>query len=97
MRSGRSGSPSLSRRRSQPSSSTGPTLRPSIGIGDRVERYFGAPAIGLEELPAVADAQAHRRPVLDVHPDCSAADAVRTVARRIERCEKRLTDRIGVH
>ncbi|PGF16723.1 chromosome partitioning protein ParA [Natrinema sp. CBA1119] len=65
-------------------------------IGDRVERYFGAPAIGLEELPAVADAQAHRRPVRDVHPDCSAVDAVQTVAQRIERCEKRLTDRIGV-
>lgn len=66
-------------------------------IGDRVERHFSAPAIGLAELPAVADAQARRRPVRDVHPGCPAVDAVRTVAQRIERCEKRLTDRIGVH
>ncbi|QLK27252.1 MinD/ParA family protein [Natrinema zhouii] len=66
-------------------------------IGDRAERHFGAPAISIEELPAVADAQERCRPVCDVHPDCPAVDAVRTVAQRIERCEKRLTDRIGVY
>ncbi|MGQ3411039.1 MinD/ParA family ATP-binding protein [Natrinema sp. LN54] len=65
-------------------------------LADRVERTFGAPAIGIEERSAVADAQRRWRAVRDIYPNCGAVDAIRTVARRIERCEKRLSDRIGV-
>lgn len=65
-------------------------------LADRVEQTFGAPTIGIEERSAVADAQRRWRAVRDVYPNCAAVDAIRTVAQRIERCEKRLSDRIGV-
>ncbi|MFC4541097.1 MinD/ParA family protein [Halosolutus amylolyticus] len=65
-------------------------------LAARVERELGATTAVIEERPAVDEAMAQWRPVRDVHPDCAAIEAFETVARAIERCERRLSGRIGV-
>ncbi|MXV63273.1 P-loop NTPase [Natronorubrum sp. JWXQ-INN-674] len=62
----------------------------------RVERELGAPTSVIEEHAAVDDAMERGRPVREVHSDCDAIDGFESVARSIERAEKRLSDRIGV-
>ncbi|WP_436346632.1 MinD/ParA family ATP-binding protein [Natronorubrum sp. FCH18a] len=65
-------------------------------LATRVERELGAPTAVIEERSAVDDAMARWQPVRDARPDCDAIDAFEAVAHSIERCEKRLSGRIGV-
>lgn len=62
----------------------------------RVEREFDAETTVIDDVPAVAEAMDRSRPVRDSHPNRVAIDAFETVARSIERFEKRLSGRIGV-
>ncbi len=65
------------------------------GLATRVERKFGATTTVVDELPAVDDAMNRWRPVRETQPECEAIDAFETVARSIERCEQRLSGRVG--
>lgn len=65
-------------------------------LAGRVERELGAPTSVIEEQPAIDDAMERARPARDVHPDCPAISAFESVARSVERCEKRLSGRLGV-
>lgn len=64
------------------------------GIVERIERTVSAPVVPLEERSVVADAQRRGNPVAAVAPDCPAVAAVRTLARRLERCTTRQDDRL---
>ncbi len=65
-------------------------------LATRVERKLGATTTVIDELPAVDDAMAQWRPVRDTQSECEAIEAFETVAQSVERCEKRLSGRIGV-
>ena len=65
-------------------------------LARRIERTLGATTTVIDDLPAVDDAMAQRRPLREIQPECEAIDAFETVSRSIERCEQRLFGRVGV-
>ncbi|WP_207586491.1 MinD/ParA family ATP-binding protein [Halomontanus rarus] len=62
-------------------------------LAERVEETFGTPTTILERRAAVAAANARGKPVRDVEPDSPAVDVLSTLARSVERCDRRRLER----
>ncbi|SEH16979.1 septum site-determining protein MinD [Natronorubrum sediminis] len=69
---------------------------PDDELATRVERRFGAKTTVIEERAAIDEAMAQWRPVRDWHPTSEGTAGFESLARAIERCEKRLSGRVGV-
>ncbi|WP_459194386.1 MinD/ParA family ATP-binding protein [Halosimplex sp. J119] len=64
-------------------------------IAARVEDEMGAPTTVVPKRPAVADSIEAGVPVREAAPDCDAIDAFETLAERIERSERQMSERAG--
>ncbi|ELY55867.1 MinD/ParA family ATP-binding protein [Natronolimnohabitans innermongolicus] len=65
-------------------------------LASRIEERFGAVTTIVEERSAVDEAQTRWRPVAEFEPECPAVGAFDDLAWTIQRCEQRLSSRIGV-
>ena len=66
------------------------------GLASRIEEKFGATTTIVEDRETIDEAQSKWLPVNEVDSDCPAVTAYDEIAWTVERCEERISSRIGV-